>query len=153
CAQLHQWLTRPFTAKGFDAVRPHQRRVLIEWHVRVRIGVERRWTIENLRVNSLRRGSGKAERGAHAPRPAKQRDSRQAEMLAECRQVLDVPVRMRNARGETVAAAIEAYQAKRVTQRPDLGIPHLQIQGPSMHQEHRRAATFVAIAQAYAVND
>src|SRR5262249_21975502 len=105
------------------------------------------------RTDTPRCGAGKSKRGARALRHSNQRDPVESELIAQRAQVLAVLLWGRNAVGKTMAAAIETYEAEAVTQCAHLWIPHLEIQRPAVHQQHRWPATLVAVAQARAVHD
>ena len=83
------------------------------------------------------RALGRAHQGGRA----------KPEMLAKRRQVRDVPSGRGQSRRQTEASTIQSNDAKASAQRRCLRLPHIEIERPAMHEEHRASSSLVAIAQ------
>jgi hypothetical protein len=76
---------------------------------------------------------------AGALRHAKERDLVQLQLLAQRGQIGGILMHRRDAAGESVTSAIEAYQSKAVAKGGNLRIPHVQVEAPAVHHQQGRS--------------
>src|ERR1700733_4548629 len=83
------------------------------------------------------RALGRAHQGGRA----------KPEMLAKRRQVRGVPGGRGRSRRETEASTIQSNDTKASAQRRCLRLPHVEVERPAVHEEHRASSSLVAITQ------
>ena len=145
----------PLSANRTDTLSAHEGTEVIEWYAVLgsrRLLADIGRPIQDQTRNHFTVEVGKSEYRSHTLRHTDERDPPDSKVPAQGANIRNV-VRCCGAPGrQSEASAIEADDAKAIAKRRNLRFPHVQVKGPTMHQQHGSTAALIPISNASALN-
>ena len=140
CSQPHERVHEPLAPECIQVPTTHECAEMQDGHLLGSVWArDVRCTIQDQGADLLARSNGEFNDRACSLRHAQKCDMIQPQLLAQRCEVGGILMCCRDAAGESVTSAIEANQSKAVTEGSYLWIPHVQVEGPAMHQEQDRS--------------